>query len=359
MMKNLGELLKKYARFTPIAFFLLGFIFDTLFLTRIDELKTMLQQAVYLLISGAFIAVEFFETEGEFLPPRGLGRFWKYREAILDFLLGTLLNSYTIFYFKSASSITSILFILILVSVLVLNEFKDFGKSNARIHMALWSLCLVSYFASLAPILIGSMGDIQFIIGMSGAVLVFCGFYKWMQCRIEAKLLRNHFSFTFFGVVGLFTALYFSHGIPPVPLSVSYLGIFHEVVKDKDNYNLSYSRPAWKFWQHGDQSFLARPGDVLYCFVRVFSPTRFTEELKVLWFFHDEKQGWMPQGELLMPITGGRENGFRGVAKKSNFQPGKWQVRIVTSGGREIGMINFEVINDDATAVRNFEILVQ
>ena len=358
-MTTLRDLHKKYSRWIPIVFFALGFVFDALILTRIDELKTILQQAIYIVISAILIGIELLELTREIHIPTWFAKPWKYREAVLHFLLGTLLNSYTIFYFKSASSLTSFSFILILITLLILNEFKHFGKSQTQVHMAFWSLCLVSYFASLAPILIGSLGVLPFLAGMTGATLVFSLYYRIVKGTLNSAFLRSHLLFPYFGIMGVFIVLYLVHAIPPVPLSVRYLGIYHDVAKGNGSYILTYTRPKWKFWQHGDQTFLARPGDSLFCFARVFSPTRFSAKLQVQWMYYDEGRGWLPSDTLPMPITGGREEGFRGFTKKSNFQPGKWQVRVETLDDREIGRIDFEVIRDDQTDLREVETTTQ
>src|ERR1051326_2353412 len=130
----------KYERWVPILFFALGFVFDTLMLRRIDELATLLQQAAYIVISAFLLSIELTEVTQEVHPPWPLKKIWRYREALLHFLLGTLLNSYTIFYFKSASTISSFIFIVLLVALLTMNEFMRFGKSQTQVHVAFWSL---------------------------------------------------------------------------------------------------------------------------------------------------------------------------------------------------------------------------
>src|ERR1035437_1050262 len=148
MLTQIRRIYHTHERWVPIAFFVLGFLFDTLMLTRVDELKVILQQAIYLIISGILIGVEILETNREIHPPRVLSRVWNYREAVLHFLLGTLLNSYTIFYVKSISSVTSFIFIALLIALLIMNEFKRFGQSQNKVHVAFLSLCLTSYLVS-------------------------------------------------------------------------------------------------------------------------------------------------------------------------------------------------------------------
>jgi hypothetical protein len=128
--------------------------------------------------------------------------------------------------------------------------------------------------------------------------------------------------------------------IPPVPLSLPYIGVYHSVERTKDEYHLGHERPAWRFWQNGDQEFRAQPGDRVFVFFRVFSPTRFADEVRVRWSLHGPG-GWVPQDSIPIKITGGRAEGFRGYGFKTNYQPGDWRVQVETTDGREIGRIYF------------------
>jgi hypothetical protein len=351
---------RKHARWVPIAFFLAGFVFDTLMLRHIDELKTILQQAVYLILSATLIGAELVESVREIHPPAFLVRVWKHREAALHFFLGTLLNSYTIFYFKSASTITSFFFIVFLVALLTINEFKRFGKSQTKVHVAFLSLCLISYLVSLVPILVGFVGTLPFLISMLASIACFYLFFRVMMKKLKnPELLRAQLVTPFAAIQLVFAAMFFAHFIPPVPLSVSYMGIFHDVKKSSGDYQLFFSRPAWKFWQHGDQDFQARPGDEIYCFARIFSPTRFKDELRIRWFLWNEKRGWLPSDAIPMPVEGGREEGYRAVTVKKNFQAGQWKVQIETADGREIGHIRLNVIPDSETEDRQMSMMVQ
>jgi hypothetical protein len=214
------------SRWTPIVFFLLGFVFDAFMLRRIDELAVLLQQAAYLVISALLISLELREIvmrPEELVPPRWIARVWKYREALLHFLLGTLLNSYTIFYFKSASALTSLAFIFLLALLLVLNEFKRFGESQTRVHVTFWSLCLTSYFATLSPILLGFMGWLPFLLGVGVAALVFLFGARKLRARLALSdgAYRRDLWGPFAAVQATFVLLYFLHVIPPVTVCLT------------------------------------------------------------------------------------------------------------------------------------------
>lgn len=119
-------------------------------------------------------------------------------------------------------------------------------------------------------------------------------------------------------------------------------------------YLLKHLRPWWKVWQHGDQDFAARPGDIVYCFARVFAPDGFRDAIYAHWWLRGREGGWRDQGRALLPIRGGRDAGFRAFATKQNYQPGRWRVEIETGDGRDLGVIHFDLVDDLSTTAREF-----
>ncbi len=355
MLKTFRSYYDRHAKWMPLAFFVLGFLFDAFMLRRIDDLFAMLQQAAYLAITGTLINYELLEHCGKLQPGTGIfSKAWKYREALTHFMLGTLLNAYTIFYFKSASVVTSFVFVGFLVVILTINEFVKFGGSQTAVHMALWSLCLISYSVYIVPILAGFIGVIPFIGAMvASATLSAFVYFRLRKTASEHGPLVNKRVLLPFAVMHLlFVGLYFTQSIPPVPLSVSFIGIYHDVKKEDGKYVLSYNDTSWSLLHHGDQAFAARPDDKVYCFARIFSPARFRDEVMVRWLQRNDKGRWIAQDAIPLKITGGREEGFRGYTVKTNYSPGEWRCQIETSDNREIGRITFQVAADDSTDER-------
>jgi len=348
-------------RWLPILFFVLGFAFDAFILRRPDEPVIIIHQAIYLLLSAGLIAIELLERQDRITPPKLLVKVWRFREPVLHFLLGTLLNAYTIFFFKSASALTSFVFIAVLVGILVINEFKHFGRLQTQFHVAILSLCLICFLVNLAPLLMGFIGYIPFAMANVAAVLLMLGYRSLMRRKIVLKpeVLRTHILWPFLAVQTVFIMLYVARVLPPVPLSASYMGIFHNVQKiDGGGYQLTYTRPDNFFWENGDQTFLARPGDSVYCFVRIFAPRRFKDELQIRWFYEDAKLGWQASDAIAFPIVGGRDEGFRGYTRKSNYLPGRWRVQVETKDNREIGRITFRIEVDPSLEPRVEKFLI-
>ena len=333
-------------------FFIAGFLFDMLAVGRIDRLGNIIQQAAYLFLCALLTGLELSEIYGGFSPPRRLQTFWRYHTTATHFMLGTLLNIYTVFYFKSASLGASLTFLLILAAMLAVNELKPFKTSGTTMRMGILSLCLISYCTYLVPMLVGSIGTWPFIGSMAAAALVMGALAWLLQRRLSSQpyAICKHVLIPFAAVLACFTWLYFAKLIPPVPLSISAIGIYHDVSRVGDRFVLTTTRPRWKFWQRGDQSFLSRPGDKVHCFISVFSPARFKDRLQVRWLFLDLVAGWQESDVMPLDIIGGREGGFRADTIKSRYQPGRWRVRVETSDQRELGCIDLTVTEDDSAA---------
>lgn len=337
-----------------VGLFVAGFLFDTLAVGRIDKLHNIIHQASYLSLCAYFTSLELRELYGRFTPPERLKGAWRYHTGATHFMLGTLLNIYTLFYFKSASLGTSFVFLVLLAGLLAVNELKPFENSGTILRMTLFSLCLVSYFTYLVPTLVGSIGVLPFLGTLTASTACIAALAWWLKGHLPdpQKILKRHLILPYATVALGFAALYFLRIIPPVPLSLSSIGVYHDVERRGDRFELTMMRSRWKFWQRGDQTFDARPGDSIHCFISVFSPTNFKERLQVRWQFQDPEKGWQDADTIPLDITGGRDEGWRGYTLKSKYKTGRWRVRVETSDRRELGRIVLSVVPDASTSPR-------
>lgn len=136
--------------------------------------------------------------------------------------------------------------------------------------------------------------------------------------------------------------------IPPIPLSAQHLGIYHDIKKEYPIYKLSHEKPKWKFWETGDEHFRAMPGDKIFVFTRIFAPGGFEDKI-ILHFLVETEEGYKTSDKIPLNITGGRGEGFRGFAYKTNYTPGNWRVQVETKDELEIARVNFEVIKTEAS----------
>ncbi|MBX7231891.1 MAG: DUF2914 domain-containing protein [Bdellovibrionales bacterium] len=330
----------KYNKYFPVSLFLIGFLFDILTLGRIDALFSILKQSLYLTIIGFLLCQWLIESFRS--PTFGSHWMWfkKIRLFLLHFLFGSLLSEYMLFYFKSSSFSLAFIFIFLLATLLLLNEWHRFQKLGLIIKFALFTFCSMSFFSYLVPIALGQTGKSIFlgslVMGLAPLLIIS---HVCLRCGLKKTIIRQQSLIPGLFVMVVLFFLYTLRWIPPVPLSIQYIGVFHTLNKVEGKFQLGHERPWWRFWHHGDQVFLAQPGDKIVIFFRLFSPTHFKDEVRVKWYLDNSQHGWVMQDEIPIRIIGGREEGFRGYAQKSHFTEGQWKVAIETLDEREIGRI--------------------
>ncbi len=347
-----------------IVAFVGGFLFDITMLDRIDAWSTIVQQAVYLVLI-AVILLQMFFAEGKPQPeldkmPTIKRWYYEYRTALVHFLLGTLLNLYTLFFFKSASLFVSFAFMIVLAALMVANDSKRLKALGLSFKFALFSLCLLSFCASVVPVFVGSIGLVVFMLSMLVGCLPMAVINRRIHIHAPERTqqARQQILVPYGLVLIVFLSLYLFRLIPPVPLSIPFIGVYHNVEHGEDTFRLSHERPFWKIWHHGDQNFVARPGDKIYVYFRIFSPARFSDQVLMRWFWKDNAGRWTLQDSIPINIVGGRQQGFRGYGVKSNYQTGDWKLQVETTDEREIGRVYFEVATAPE-APREFEVDTQ
>jgi hypothetical protein len=348
---------KKYQSYIPALFFLSGFLFDLMTIGDIDELINILTQATYLIVAGHILYLDSLgikETKNKYYQ-----YYLTYKEDIFHFLLGSLLSAFTIFYFKSASLANSFIFMFILTALLLLNELPTFQSLGAIFRSALYMLCLISYFIYVIPIIFGQTGIIYFSLALILAVLfILFKYYLLKRIQKDHKQLLREIIIPQISILVIFLLLYITRLIPPVPLSIKHIGIYHNVEKDNDSYITFDYKPWYNFWSNGDQSFKARPDDKVYVFTKVFAPAGFDGKVYIHWL-KETDDGLKTSDRIPLKITGGRREGFRGYAFKENYTEGDWQIRIETKLGLEIGRIYLSVEKDTTSGKREWNIKKQ
>jgi hypothetical protein len=351
VLARLERAFKENERAIAAVFFAAGFVFDMLTAGRVDSWATIGQQAAYLAVIMAVLLQMFLEQGLPAPDPAALPRVqrWilEYRGAAVHFLFGALLNLYAIFFFKSSSLAVSFAFLGFLVVLLLANESRRFKALGLPFKFALLALCLLSFFATLLPVLAGSIGLAMFLASMvAGSVpLGAAGWWIGRASPERSALARRQILVPLGCVVVAFLGFYLFRLIPPVPLSIPFIGVYHAVERTPEGFRLTHERDWWRFWHHGDQVFHAQPGDKVYVFFRIVSPARFADQVQLRWYWRAGGVigGWALQDTIPIAIVGGRAQGFRGYGVKANHQPGDWKVQVETTDGREIGRIYFEL----------------
>lgn len=339
-----------------ILVFCAGFLFDIFTIRRIDDLLNLIQHGIKLILLGTFLLIEIKIATGNLtLSGRGK-RFWQYHDLFVHFLFGSLLSAYTIFFYTSASAITSFLFISLLVALMLANEVGKIRQLGLPVRVILYCICLMSYFSFFYPILFGKIGALPFWLGIMSSALVLIVIWK-VNFRGENQDLtvRQHVLYPALFVHIFFVVAYYTSFIPPVPVAVKKIGAYYSVEKKDNFYKGLYLHHDWKFWSRAPEEFHARPGDKVTILMAIFSPARFQDQIFLKWFRWDSMNGWVLEDTIPMTILGGRIDGFRGFGTKQFYAFGEWKVVVETSDGREVGRLKLLITKDNTTGDRKFK----
>jgi hypothetical protein len=344
-------------RYSNVVFFVGGFFFDAFTLIRIDSIIDLAFQSFYLLGITFILMRQAYLEAGRWQPRGWVARLWSFESEIIHFFYGGLLSAYVILYFKSTSLSRSIIFLALVFILMVANEMPQIRRLRSLLRLGLYAFCLISYLNYFFPILIGRMGGWVFSLAwILSAGLIYLLIKKLASLHPEPKKARVRLGWSPVLVLILVAVFYFNKWIPPVPLSMQYAGIFRSVEPEAGHYRLTYLKPPWaRFWQKSEHLFLAREGDRVYFFTRIFGPSRFEHRVFLRWELRDpHRNRWIRSDRIPLPIKGGRDQGYRGYAYKENYQPGEWRVEVETEDGRVLGGIVFRIEQDLSVEERIF-----
>jgi len=342
----LRSLYRRCERFLPVVTFSVGFIWDSLTLTRIDSLLDNLILLGYTAGLGVMIVIVLRRQEGASLP-LWAGRLEPHFLWAIQFLLGGLFSSYVVFYFKSTSWSQTQYFFLLLVILLVGNEFLHHRLGNATLLAILFTFCMIAFLSFFLPVMLADVGTRMFlaagIISVVAAFLVFS--LGLVKARRGAMQRMKPVSISILGTYAAVTLLYFANLVPPVPIALKDAGIYHSVRRTASGYEVRYipSRHGL-FAKDWEDPFHFQPGDAVYCYTAIFAPRGIRVPVNHVWSMYDRSEGWVQRARVAFEIHGGREGGYRGYSMKRAVVPGIWRVEVETGEGRVLGRIDFKVV---------------
>lgn len=349
-------------RWAPLLFFFGGVLWDILTLDRIDAWFDNLILLVYLIVLGGLILAATLVAYERTASQR-LVSYRRWFPHAIQFFLGALFSAYVIFYFQSATLAPSSGFLVLLVILLVANEFIHQRLFNLYLLFALYFLASFSFFLFFIPVVTKTMSYGMFwlagllSLGLVGAMLV----YLWSR-SIFAKARSFLYALGIVTVLfGVLNGFYLLHWIPPVPLAMRFGGAFHHVSREGYHFDLRFEQPAWyQVWADSDTPFHYAEGDTVFAFAAVFAPTRLRKTIYHRWRVYDDAQrAWVSTDRIGYDVEGGRYRGYRGYTFKRNVRPGAWRVDVETEAGRIIGRIRFDVVPVRAPVTRLKRVLYE
>lgn len=327
--------------------FVFGFINDFILLNQVDNIFDNLILLFYVTLAMISIVVLYSAVAGRW-PDDWNDRLQIYSAAAVQYAFGGLLSGMLIFYGRSASLGDSWPYLLIIAGIIYLNETVRKNSNRLVLMLSIFFIGLFSYVVLVIPVLTGHMGEWVFIGSGLLALLIMSGLFFILRLIIP-RFIASQTRMLVFSIGIIFASLnflYFFNLIPPIPLSIKDIGIYHSVVRfENGQYQLKYETGDWwQLWKRSDDTFHPSPGGNAFCFTKVFTPARLNTEVFHRWEYYDEAKGkWVTHARLEYAIFGGRSDGYRGYTQIGSFKDGKWRCSVETERGQVLGRETFKI----------------
>lgn len=345
MIEKIKNFIEKNSKYIPPIAIFGGFIVDSLTLGRIDKPFGQILLGSYLIILSILIILINLIDAKE-IKKLFIKKSRPYIEFVILFLFGNVFSGFTLFYFQSAGSLSNWIFVILMFGFLISTEYFKRHYTRMFLQISIFYFAVFSYLIFLVPILTKKIGTLIFLISGVISLIIFY-FYLFVFKKILGEKFENAKSGIFKGVIIVFVlinSLYFLNMIPPVPLSLKEIDVFHYIERSGNNYKvLDEKKSFWSFLGLRENVHI-KSGDSLYLFSSVFAPAKLDTEIIHNWQYRDEKGRWIPSSKISFPITGGRDGGYRGFSIRNNLASGIWRVDVKTKKGQIIGRKVFKII---------------
>ena len=322
-----------------------GFASDSFMFRRIDLPNTQAIFAAYLtVVAASIVGLHFLERRAR------EGHVYARWRALLplatQFALGGLWSGFLVFFSRSAVVTMSWPYLAMLAGFLIGNEVFKRYLTRLVFTAVLFFFALFTYSVVTVPIYTHTIGRLTFLASglvAIGVLIVFLYFLAVVN-REQFVAARSRIALGVAGVYALMNVFYFTNTLPPLPLALARVGIYHAVKKAGDAYDAEAEPEPW-FTRFGVPPVLhVASGQPLYAYSAIFAPIRLSTKIVHRWQRYDSKTGhWRTISTVVFPINGGREGGYRGYTIKHDPEPGDWRVDIDTSEGHLIGRLAFKV----------------
>lgn len=325
-----------------------GLLWNFITLRRVDLFPETLVLYVHLGLAALLIFSEHL-AEGYRAGNRFFERAAPFFRLALNFVFGSLFTIFFVFYAKGSSIEDSWPFLVSLFAVVLGIEFLKKRPNQFIFHLLIFFFSLLSFSIFTAPLAAGALGDEVFISGVMVALAMFAVFLALLFATGKTRII-SALRAVGTGVVAIIifvAALYGTNTLPPLPLVLNDIGVYHSVERQGDMYLLS-GEPA-PFLPFADPTVHASAGASLYVFSSVFTPSAIHTNIIHVWEKQDDAgDGWTEELRVSFPAEGGRDMGYRGYSIKTDVTPGVWRVSVETPEGLVIGRIEFTVIDAPA-----------
>jgi len=369
-LRRWKEPIHRYERHLSAAAMVVGYAVDNFTFGRVDHPGAHLVFSAYLTVAVVSIAVAHWlqgrkdraaaaaatvlstdrspaALEPDPQPERRF-RLSVWLPAATQFALGGLWSGFLVFYSRSAVLAASWPFLLLLLAFLVGNEvFRRYHSRLIFVSLLLF-FAFYSYAVFVVPVFTRSIGEITFLASGACAIVAYYFFLRllWVLDRRRYRQSRWQLIGGAVAITAAMNVFYFTRVLPPLPLALSDVGIYHDIRHTGVTYQVREESEPWTVrFGFAPPMMHVAPGEKLALYSAVFAPIRMTTRITHRWQWWDSRsKHWQTLSQVSFAISGGREHGYRGYSLKSGLRIGDWRVSIDSADGRLIGRLAFNVV---------------
>jgi Protein of unknown function (DUF2914) len=322
-----------------------GFAFDAMTLKRVDTFRENFWIVAHLAaVAACILLINRTENRNGVPGAESRAHFWLINA--LQFAFGGLLSTFLVFYFRSGSLRASWPFFLILGAAFAANESLKAHYARLAFQLSFFFLSLFCFMIYILPVLLHSIGRLVFLLSGALSLALLYLFLRLLQSVagqddiIRSWTIRACVAAIFIAI----NALYFLNLIPPIPLSLQDASVHHTIARNDDgNYTVQSEAPGLFRYFRPVETVHATPGEPIYAYSAVFSPTSLNTKILHEWQFYEPKRGWTTLSRVELPVRGGRGGGYRTYSIKTGILAGAWRVNVETPSGALLGRLRFNV----------------
>ena len=278
---------------------------------------------------------------------------------LVQYAFGGLFSGFVVFYARSSVLAVSWPFLLLLILMYAGNEYFRKERAHFLFQTLLFFVALYAYAIFALPFYTHHIGVLYFFLSTLCALLAFA-FVVYLLYLIERRnVLENIKLLTVSAgtVTGVVCLSYVFGLIPPLPLALSEIDIYHAVEKQSDGGYAVVVEEKDPWWHLGSREVVIKAGEPLSVFSSVHAPIAFSNSISHVWEYYDEKErAWKRAGTVTFPMSGGRSRGYRGFSTKEHVEEGLWRVTVETLSGQAVGRIQFRVTVQEEVRERTTEV---
>lgn len=345
-LQHLKEKYSSYKNHLSTIAFAAGFLWDSLTLTRIDLWLDNLILFSYLFLAGLGIFLTNLSEAGK-LANRFLVRAGSWTPVLIQFAFGGLFSGYMIFYTRSASFVSSWPFLLILGWFLIGNEFFEERYRKLSFQVSIFFVTIFSFAIFYLPVVLGTYGAAIFLLSGFASVAIIRLFIALLSYAVPERVRENKKAIVggVGGIYFLINILYFTNIIPPIPLSLKDIGVYHFAERSfGESYRVKGEESHFSNYFKATKMLHLFSEEPAYVYSAVFAPTKLDTTIFHRWQYYDARRDeWVETDRVSFPIVGGRDGGYRGYSVKENITPGLWRVDVINTRGQLLGRVKFSV----------------